>query len=277
MLPGISVAQSTDRLTTELCAILGGQDGPYRPLRVKVLLSNRIGRPVSDAEFADLVEALLQQGVVKRARGGPGGTLELLPAPVAGAPEPLQSSPSITDWSLEAALMPFVHDYIGSTFKTTEAGLSAKSRIWVVDTSAGGPTGTGPWSRPDFTLAAVTHHRFTLPPQLDLFAFELKPEMRCDVRSVHEAFAHLRFVHYAYLVWHLPERSSKTEQRQQIKDYCSELGVGLITFENPKAHDTFRVIVDPTRKTPSPEAIDAFLLNRMSGDVCGEIEDFLRK
>jgi hypothetical protein len=115
-----------------------------------------------------------------------------------------------------------------------------------------------------------------LPRSLELYGFELKPELRCDVRAVHEAFAHTRFVHYAYLVWHLPAQSSRRTNLGAIREYSSELGVGLIVLEQPDLIDTYSILVDPVRKTPAPEAIDAFIANRFSKEDCASIERAVR-
>lgn len=262
-------------LLEELRQVLELADGNSRPRQTQVLLSNRLRRPVTDQEFAELVDEAISQGIVRRVRGGPGGALALLPPAVDASQEP--KAQTITgSWSQEAALMPHLGTYLATVFRSTESGLAAQAKTWVVDTSNGGPTGSGPWSRPDFTMAAVTHHRFTVPAQLDLFAFELKPENRCDIRSVHEAAAHARFVHYAFLVWHLPLVSPKSRLKQTMREYCSELGIGMITFDDPQDVSSFTVQLDPIRRSPSPEAIDSFLTHRVPTQICKEIEAALR-
>jgi hypothetical protein len=125
-------------------------------------------------------------------------------------------------------------------------------------------------------LVAATRFRFSKPTQLDVFGFELKPETRCDIRAVHEAYAQTRFVHYGYLVWHLPQVSPKRKMLSGIRTHCTDLGVGLITFMEPTDAATFEVVVDPTRKSPSPEALEAFLTHRLPAEKCAEIEEALR-
>lgn len=260
-------------LNKHLALVVASAKSPMRPRELQVLLSNSVERPVPDRDFQRALEELISSGHARRVQGGPGGRIAAN-SPAEPATEVTGVVPS--DYSLEQSLMPHVEKYLATTFASSEAGLSERAKIWLCDTSVGGPLGAGPWSRPDFTLVAATRFRFSRPPQLDVFGFELKPEMRCDIRAVHEAYAQTRFVHYGYLMWHLPASSRKRKSLSGIRTHCSDLGVGLIVFPDPSEAASFEVLVDPARKSPSPEALEAFLTHRVSAQKCAEIEEALR-
>jgi hypothetical protein len=269
--------RATDELTSSILSLLSKKLDPQRSRTIQVQLSNVLQRPIADLEFASAVDALLAQGRLRRVRGGPGGQLVLDQTdPATAEQEPVAGVQEPGDWSLERNLMPAIERYLRLRYVPLESGLPPTAVTWVRDTSTGGPHGAGPWSRPDFTLAAVAAHRFVQPRSLELYGFELKPEARCDVRAVHEAFAHSRFVHYAYLAWHLPAQSLRRSVLGTVREYCTELGVGLIVFEQPDQVDTYSILVDPARKNPAPEAIDAFMMNRFSEEDCAAIERAVR-
>jgi hypothetical protein len=67
-------------------------------------------------------------------------------------------------------------------------------------TTAQGAPGAGRWSRPDFTLAAIRRFKYDPRRYLDVYSFELKNRRGTNVVAVHEALAHARFSHFAYLV-----------------------------------------------------------------------------
>jgi hypothetical protein len=263
------------KLKESMVEVLASAGAPLRPRAVQVLVSNLVGHQIPDADFATVLDELLGEGRVKRSRGGPGGVLSLNPA-AADPSEEQVTSPDpparsgARGWALEKNLMAPIEAYLRSVYLPSESGLPKSAKTWLRDTSIGGPTGAGPWSRPDFTLAAVNNYRFVSPSQLDVFGFEVKTESGCDVRSVHEAYAHARFVNYAYLIWHLPEGSPKRTRLQTIR-------VGLIVFSDPEALGSYQALIDPTRKAPSPEAMEAFLEHRFSPADCGEIEAALRR
>lgn len=261
-------------LKRHLAVIIAAAKSPMRPRELQVLLSNVVEKPVADRDFQRALEGLLEAGGARRVQGGPGGRIAAN-APAEPAAEPPNAGAN--DYSLEQTLMPFVERYLSTTFASSEAGLSERAKVWLCDTSVGGPLGSGPWSRPDFTLVAATRFRFSRPTQLDVFGFELKPESRCDIRAVHEAYAQTRFVHYGYLIWHLPNASRRRKALSGIRTHCADLGVGLITFHEPADSSSYEVLVDPARKSPSPEALEAFLTHRIPAPKCAEIEEALRE
>lgn len=134
-------------------------------------------------------------------------------------------------------------------------------------TATGGRSGTGIWSRPDFTIATIRRRKYDPMAHLDVLAFELKNLAGSSVVAVHEALAHTRFAHYAYVV--CPRSSANTNVHEAIEQACSEYGIGLITFllnvdrsEQPKLTE-FKIEVSPRRQSPDPEEVDNYIDNRL--------------
>jgi hypothetical protein len=133
-------------------------------------------------------------------------------------------------------------------------------------TTVGGGAGTGLWSRPDFTLATIRRRKFDPLRYLDVYSFELKNLIGAHVVAVHEALAHTRFAHFAYLL--CPRSRLRPAETHKIKQACAEHGVGLITFRmvarNPPTITDFVVDLFAVRRSPDPENVEQHLEHRLS-------------
>lgn len=151
----------------------------------------------------------------------------------------------------------------------TLASLRLKSDSYVVqNTTTARVSGGGRWSRPDFTIAAVRRFKYDPRRYLDVYSFELKNRRGADVTAAHEALAHTRFSHYAYLV--CPRSSLSPEGTTLIQQSCAAHGIGFITFDlqasdndEPILSD-FRFDASPSRRAPDPDDIDSLLDERLS-------------
>lgn len=65
------------------------------------------------------------------------------------------------------------------------------------DTSAGGATGSGPLSGPDFTFATIRATRFEKAPEIT--TIEVKNRAGANVNVVYDIRAHRRVSHFPYL------------------------------------------------------------------------------
>lgn len=149
------------------------------------------------------------------------------------------------------------------------ASLRLRSDNYVLqNTTMRGIAGGGKWSRPDFTMAAVRRFRYDPRRYLDVFTFELKNRRGSDVTAVHEALAHTRFSHYAYLV--CPRSMLAPESTNLIRQSCADHSVGLITFdlsaddEDRPVLSNFRFESSPARRAPDPDDVDSQLDSRLS-------------
>ncbi len=136
------------------------------------------------------------------------------------------------------------------------------------NTTVSGSTGAGLWSRPDFTLAAIRRFKYDPRRYLDVYSFELKNRRGTSVVAVHEALAHGRFAHFAYLV--CPRSSLDQTSSVAIRQACMDHGVGLITFDlsvgeadEPVATD-FRFEANPQKRNIDPAEVDRHLDARLS-------------
>ncbi len=150
-----------------------------------------------------------------------------------------------------------------------EALRLARDDAVVQKTTVGGRQGSGLWSRPDFTIATVRRRKYDPWRRLDVLAFELKNLAGTSLLSVHEALAHTRFAHYAYLV--CPLSKLAPERSRDIQQNCVSHGIGMISFQmaidggKPRLGD-FTIEVPATRKSPDPDIVDRYIDDRMTAD-----------
>jgi hypothetical protein len=155
----------------------------------------------------------------------------------------------LEDWLLPYLDLPFTQDP-ASPFR-------GQDKI-VANTARGGPR-WGQWAQPDLMLIAIQRLPLQKRVDLDVFSFELKRPDYADLQSVYEAVAHTRFVHYSYLVWHIPVSYCVPERFNTILSACAENGVGLITFTDPQITATYQTRISPIRKEPHPRDVEVHL------------------
>ena len=149
--------------------------------------------------------------------------------------------------------------------------LDLKADTFVLqDTSKGGAQGEGRLTRPDFTLAAVRRWRFDPTATLDVYSFEVKNRAGSSVSAVYEAFAHGRYVNYAYLV--CPRSRFAESLNRALKSTCEREGVGLILFDiqvtQLKEYSVTNVNlhVRAERRAPDPSETEKFLDRRLNDE-----------
>ncbi len=216
---------------------------------LEVVCSQRVGQVLDRPAFSESINALLRRKMVQRDATSvwriEADFEERLLEP--GAGEFLQSQVCLD--SLRVAPTEFVFE------KTTAAGAA----------------GAGRWSRPDFTLAAIRRFKYDPRRYLDVYSFELKNRRGANVVAVHEALAHARFSHFAYLV--CPRSNLSQAQTNIIRQACTDHAIGLVTFdlsagdaEEPVMAE-FRFEVSPQRRTPDPAEVDVHLDARLSAPL----------
>lgn len=165
----------------------------------------------------------------------------------------------------ERELEPPVEAFLASDPAFNQLRLDRDFTVWQ-RTARGGRAGTGTWSRPDFTIATIRRRKYDPVRHLDLIAFELKNLAGSTVVAVHEALAHTRFAHYAFLV--CPTSVLNVGVQAAIRDSCAQHGIGLLTFdlsvgkgERPMLRN-FRIEVEARRQSPEPELVDNYIDDR---------------
>ena len=176
---------------------------------------------------------------------------------------------------LESDLYQPVHDYLELRFRDRLKPLYGDLRAVTAITATAGGTGTGRWSKPDLCLLALWRHKYAPTWQLDLHGFEVKPEQRCTVESVHEALNHTSHVHFAHLVWHNREWDDAELRCKSIIDRCRRFGVGLITFAEPRDPSSYSVRYPAPRHQPSGDAVDEFIETRIPPDDKATLSSWL--
>ena len=174
----------------------------------------------------------------------------------------------------ELELEPHFEAYLSSEHAFARLGLDRAFTVWQ-RTARGGRAGTGTWSRPDFTIATIRRRKYDPVRHLDLIAFELKNLAGSTVVAVHEALAHTRFAHYAFLV--CPRSVLNASVQSAIRDSCAQHGIGLLTFdlsvgkgERPLLKG-FEIEVDPRRQSPEPELVDSYIDDRFDEENRGRL------
>lgn len=141
------------------------------------------------------------------------------------------------------------------------------------DTSTGGRIGTGPLSRPDFTLAAIKNSEFE--QALEITTIEVKNRSGANVASVFEVIAHSRISHFPYLA--CPRSRLDAAKVDAIRRACDTQKVGLILFdieENGLGKFTtgnLKIDIAPKRFSPKREDYHVFLNSRLTAQNCAKL------
>lgn len=213
---------------------------------LEVVCSQRLGQLLDRPAFSESIEALLRRKMVQR--------------------------DATSVWRIQADFDECLLEPATETFLRSEVCLDslrvALGGFVLEKTTAAGAAGAGRWSRPDFALAAIRRFKYDPRRYLDVYSFELKNRRGADVVAVHEALAHARFSHFAYLV--CPRSNLIQAETNIIRQSCTDHGIGLITFDL-SASDAgepvlaeFRFEVSPQRRSPDPAEIDLHLDARLT-------------
>ena len=251
--------------TAEALLSLIPEDGtPVLNRVLRVLLARHLARRIDTDEYFLARNQLQDMGKIGVTRGQ-GGKVFLIAQNTTQPDE----QPVKTCWS-EAALMPYLGDYLSKRFSDELDLPEASPPVLVQDISRVGPRG-GQWTRPDFVLVTLMKLRFIPQAQLDVHTFELKAEYGGTVQAVHEALAQTRFSHFGHLVWHLPPNSDYAARLSEIEEQCKLHGIGFILIRDPLDLDSFEVRLEPVRRPTAATDIDGFLTSRLSSTIQGEL------
>ncbi|MBI1339076.1 hypothetical protein GC169_02530 [bacterium] len=215
-----------------------------------------IGTEISPEAFETSIETLRSAKTILLTTGP---TTWVVLAGAAQTIEPTPGNPQ-RGAKLEKHLMPNLDAWLRQEFVPN---LRVGEHHIVRDTSAGGAAGV--WTRPDFTVASSRRFRSTNVREVELYGFELKRADNGSVIGVHEALAHTRYVHFAYLVWHVPDRNL-SKSFDPIFSQCARHGIGFIHFADPNRFETWITELDPQKASPEPFAVDDFIADRFSAD-----------
>ncbi|MBY0294823.1 MAG: hypothetical protein K2X71_02130 [Methylobacterium sp.] len=248
-------------LAARIVTLLPGDGTPVLNRVMRVMLARELERPVPPEAYFAARDCLFAARRIGRLRGQ-GGRIFLMPAEGAQPPAPARRA--------EAALMPVLRAYLEGGFRKG-LDLPPDGLCLVEDTSTKGPL-KGQWARPDFVLVSAMRFRLLPGAQVDVHGFELKTESGGSVQAVHEALAQTRFTHFGHLVWHLPEGARAEARLAEVRDQCTDHGIGLIRLRDPGDPEACEILLDPVRKTTPPAVIDGFLESRLGPESRARLE-----
>ena len=138
-------------------------------------------------------------------------------------------------------------------------------RLVTAETAQTAAPAGGTWTQPDLAAVGISRSKFATTAEIRLFSFEVKTYAGCDLKAVHEALAHTRFVNFSYLVWNRPRCICQDREHYQvIESNCAAYGVGLLTVHNPLNLGTYEVRLPAQRKLISADDMDEFISTRFN-------------
>ncbi len=149
----------------------------------------------------------------------------------------------------------------------------ASAAYWVINNTARGGTASGKWAHPDLVLTSVRRYRSRAAPELELFGFELKTARGFEASAVHQALAHLRFVHYSHVVVHCPDDEVWEHRLSEVRFHAQTHGVGVVRL---LSLSDYEISIQARRGDPLPSSVDRFLEERLP-DRLGWIDQRLGK
>lgn len=216
------------------------------------LASKRLQRPIPPDLYQSSLNSLQSQGLVSVRRGAT-ETVSLISAepPRSVEEPPYDAADSVVR---EKQLMPALDAWLRNEFAVR---IAVGAQTIVRDTSRG--SHLGPWSQPDFSIARVRTFKFSSAREVDLYGFELKPADKTNVSGIYEALAHRRWVHFAYLVLHVPNADDVAGELDVLRRECARHRIGFISFVKPDDWGTWREEIAADRGAPDPAFVDEFI------------------
>lgn len=135
--------------------------------------------------------------------------------------------------------------------------------FWTLDTSLISGGDEAVWSRPDVTSIVVSRGKYASQSQLTLISGEVKLKAGADLKAVHQTLAQSRYTHLAYLVCQSDARTRESKLTQELALQCERLGLGFITFLDPKSIATYQIHLQARRREPSTDDLDYFIETRI--------------
>jgi hypothetical protein len=210
-------------------------------------LIRELGLETHSERYWEARDVLLLEGKIEKGRGR-GGSIILL-QDIAPAPPPPAA---------ESTLYDPIMTYLAKSW-FPERGFRPHEIILAKTASQGRRQTGGHWTRPDITAITVKSFKFLPGKTLQVFTFEVKPDLLNGVDGIYETAAHAAVSHKSHLVIKLQERDNGRPEFDRITNECGRFGIGLITFVDPAKDDSFETVIEASSHTPDPVHIDDFI------------------
>lgn len=212
----------------------------------------------SPEDYIEIKKLLIDEGKVRTSRGR-GGAVRLTDTLAKKA------TSSAEQKAKTAGKRPTEASY----YPPFKEGLNlwAADQAWkgslVAETAHQGKRNTGgEWTRPDFLVAGYQKFDYTPGVTRDIETFEVKPAHMLNMQSVFETAAHSRSATKSYLAVVGEVDSIDEAFLTRVEEECQRFGIGLILCKNPKDPASWDYRVDPLRREPDPELLEAFIQNQ---------------
>lgn len=177
---------------------------------------------------------------------------------------------------MEADLYAPALNFIALGFGDRLRRRARSGRPWIfpaqVEHSAGSDDGR--WTRPDLACLAIARGEYVPYWRADLHTFEVKTASGLNITAVHEANAHGRLGHFAWLAFQaVGPASANTNLFGEIVGAAASVGVGVLTFGRPGDASDWRVEHWPTRTNTDNAVADSFVRERFTATS----QDAIRK
>lgn len=118
-------------------------------------------------------------------------------------------------------------------------------------------TNPGVWTSPDFIVARIWKGRVISTPTLEVITFELKRSGQIDIKAVMQCVVHMKRAHQSYLIG--SEMQVDSPRFLDAVKRCREFGVGLLSFTNAAALETYKLHVPAVAQPLDVRLVDDIL------------------
>ena len=126
----------------------------------------------------------------------------------------------------------------------------------VIDTSS--LRRSGKWKNPDLTKVSVKRFPLIRTTKVLITTYELKRFGSWNIEAGFEAASHRLFANYSYVVVEL-SRDLPVEGLDDLKQVCSQFGIGLMTMFKHYKGWRHIVFLEAASHSPSDEAVEEYL------------------
>jgi hypothetical protein len=127
------------------------------------------------------------------------------------------------------------------------------------------------WAHPDLVVAADPRRRSSAGEPRRLHAIEVETKNGFDLKSVYQAHAQGRGADY---VWVIGNKAPKVDPPdwERIVWTASDLGVGLVTYDNPGASTTWVNHIEAAHRLPTAEQRERFIEMAIGPRIRGDYD-----